>query len=186
MSRRQTGVDHRYLDWLYSWVGRNNDLNPDHTYTLLAEKLHRIEFRYFVPNDDNRAADGIQLRDDFARYFGNHENLRLLRGGPCSVFEMLVALALRADFITNIENYGADYWFWLMIDNLDLSQFQDSTYMDFFPDDLIEDIVNAWMNREYLPNGQGGLFPLVHTKNDQTTVEIWYQLQEYILENWDF
>ena len=73
-----------------------------------------------------------------------------------------------------------------MIDNLDLSQFQDSTYMDFFPDDLIEDIVNAWMNREYLPNGQGGLFPLVRTKNDQTTVEIWYQLQEYILENWDF
>ena len=38
--------------------------------------------------------------------------------------------------------------------------------------------------REYSDNGHGGLFPLKNPKKDQRKVEIWYQMTEYINENY--
>jgi len=40
--------------------------------------------------------------------------------------------------------------------------------------------------RRYSKTGKGGLFPLKHPKKDQTEVEIWYQMQQYVMENFDY
>ena len=36
------------------------------------------------------------------------------------------------------------------------------------------------MNREYEPNGKGGLFTIRGCEEDLTEVEIWYQLNWYL------
>jgi hypothetical protein len=38
------------------------------------------------------------------------------------------------------------------------------------------------VNREYDPDGRGGLFPLDGTHANQREVELWYQMQAYIIE----
>jgi hypothetical protein len=43
---------------------------------------------------------------------------------------------------------------------------------------ILEDLI--W--RTYRPNGQGGFFPLKNPQEDQTKIEIWYQLNEYVME----
>ena len=56
------------------------------------------EFYWFVNNDDNRASDGQYLRILFEQemhdnnYFGDINV-------PCTMFEMLIALAMRIDDI---------------------------------------------------------------------------------------
>ena len=47
-------------------------------------------------------------------------------------------------------------------------------------DDTFEDIY--WLFQD----GFGGLFPLKHAKKDQRKVEIWYQLQNWLMENYEF
>jgi hypothetical protein len=45
----------------------------------------------------------------------------------------------------------------------------------------IDDILTRLIERTYKPNGEGGFFPLPQTDEDQTKVEIWYQMSAYIL-----
>jgi hypothetical protein len=45
-----------------------------------------------------------------------------------------------------------------------------------------EEILDAVIWRTYLPNGQGGFFPLIDFEEDQTQVELWYQMSAFIRE----
>jgi hypothetical protein len=38
------------------------------------------------------------------------------------------------------------------------------------------------IHRYYQPNGHGGFFPLENPQDDQRHVELWYQLNEYVME----
>ena len=69
-----------------------------------------------------------------------------------------------------------EQWFWEMIVNLGLGGMMD----DIFDVEHVEYIVDRFLNREYEPNGRGGLFFIRNCKYDLRRVEIWYQLCWYL------
>jgi hypothetical protein len=141
-------------------------------------RLHDIEFTWFVPYDDNRADDGIQLRRRFA-LVRDDDRLSDYILGPCSVLEMMAALAIRCEeTIMDDAAMGnrTGQWFWGMIHNLGLSPMTD----DKFDRNFVDDAIARLLNREYEPDGRGGLFTVRHCSHDLRTVEIWYQLSWYL------
>ena len=147
------------------------------SYRNLLMHLHNIEFTWFVPNDDNRADDGIQVRRRFA-LSRNDIGLQRYLNGPCSVLEMMVGLALRCEEWMDNTDFGnrTGQWFWGMINNVGLSSMRDSK----FDREYVDDVIARLLNRQYEPNGKGGLFTVKHCNHDLRTVEIWCQLSWYL------
>jgi hypothetical protein len=98
--------------------------------------------------------------------------------GPCSVLEMLIALAIRCEDLTDDPGLGdrTAQWFWEMITTMGLSTMHDSNYNEW----LVNDVVTRFLNREYDPDGRGGLFRVRNWDRDMRTAEIWHQLMAYI------
>jgi hypothetical protein len=170
-------LDLRYLEWIHSEVEPNWLRSPKKTYTRLLETLYGIEFVWSVPNDGNRLEDGRALRGEFLDIFSIAPDRSWL-SRPCSMLEMLVALSRRIAFETGIENHD---WFWTLLDNMDIT-FPDNgwKFRTFY---TVQDRVKDVIYREYHPNGKGGLFPLRYPAEDQRNVEIWYQMNAYVIEN---
>lgn len=142
-------------------------------------ELHNIEFRYSIQMDENRADDGIELRYRFAREKRCEDYDIDYLDGPCSVLEMMIALAIRCEEdIMDDPSYGnrTGQWFWGMVVNLGLGSMTDSRYNKRFVDNCID----IFLNREYEPDGRGGLFRIRNCEYDLRTVEIWYQLCWYL------
>lgn len=174
-------LDERYFVWLYSELADETTRDPTETYWLLCERLHTIEFHSIVRNDENRALDGLELRDEFYEDTGEPYSPDWDSLG-CSMFELMIALSRRASFQTG----GApSSWFWQMITNLELKKYNDSVFHAAIAD-AVEHMMNVIVSRQYEPNGRGGFFPLRDPKGDQREVEIWYQLSAYLQENYDF
>jgi len=125
-----------------------------------------------IPNDQNRSQDGINLRQEYGNVTGNS----LPPMGPCRMLEFLIGLAIRlnaADYDPAMPDRVGS-WFWALIDNLGIIK----------GDDLwIEDSLERINTRDYSSDGSGGLFPLRRPKEDQRNVEVWYQMQAYLMEN---
>ena len=166
-----------YFSWLCDLIDRGR-FSKDISYEKLLEHLHNIEFTWFIPKDDNRAHDGLMLR----RRFGlTREDLSLQTylTGPCSVLEMMVALAVRCEEnIMDDSRLGnrTGQWFWGMIRNLGLSSMNDSS----FDTEYVDDKIAIFLNRQYAPDGRGGLFTVKDYPQDMRTVEIWCQLSWYL------
>lgn len=163
-----------YFDWLYDIVCRGR-FAKSISYRRLLEYLRTYEFRFIIPNDINRAKDGIDLRRRYYLMTGNN----ITDKGPCSVLEMMVALAIRCEeTIMDNPSFGdrTGQWFWSMINTLGLSNMTDER----FDEDYVRDKIDIFLNREYEPNGQGGLFKIRHCGHDLRKVEIWYQLCWYL------
>lgn len=167
-------LDDQYLTWLYDQVGDVKDRSRSRTYWNLFRQLYSIEFFWLVPNDDNRAEDGRALREEWA----NEYRLNLdpaWRSRGCSFLEMLIALSRRTAF----ESDGrTETWFWHLIDNLGLS---DCTDRYSYDQTEVDARIHAVIYREYDRNGRGGLFPMRRAFKDQRHVEIWYQMNAYLL-----
>jgi hypothetical protein len=170
-----------YLQWLCDKVDRRGSDNGPQ-YRELAANLHKREFKAIIPNDDNRAEDGKKLRECFALETGMEDTEYL--DDPCSILEMLVAVAQRMDFILFDPELGdrTAKWFWILIKNLGLEY-----YMPGDPDANKKSRYNSvvlkkLVERTYASNGRGGLFPLRRPPNDQREEEIWYQMSHYIDE----
>lgn len=169
--------DEGYFDWLYSQALARSR-SPRRKYLNLAKHLFTKPFVWFVPNDDNRVEDGRYLRYEYLQERGiqvDDDWVDL----DCSFLEMLVALARRAAE----ESLASEKeWFWIFLCNLDLDRFNDAIpYDDCLVD--VEEALDQVIERTYEPDGSGGLFPLVHPEEDQRGVELWYQLNAYLLEN---
>lgn len=169
-------LDDSYLEWLYCQVGNGKLKNPRRTHWTLLRQLYGTEFVWLIPNDDNRVADGIELRYEFVHDYEIVDPPEHWMVLGCSFLEMLVALSRR--FAFEADGEPAD-WFWHMMDNLGLRQFNDSTK---FNPAQVDAILKRVIWRQYDEDGRGGLFPLRDPKRNQRDVEIWYQLGEYILE----
>ena len=184
---RYLSIHDDYFRWLYGLVGLDNERYSK--FWRLLGRLYNKEFYWTIPNDDNRLEDGLYLRTDYAedRGYVTEDVLNVL-DGPCTVLEMMVALAIRAkrdvcdDYIDDHNSI-----FWDMINNLGFCErrFQDGY---FGPKEIVEvdEKLEIMMNRSYDKTGKGGLFPLKNWENDQRRVEIWYQMQKYVLENYVF
>ena len=150
----------------------------------LFRLLHETEFIYILEMDANRADDGSDLRYRFAweSHLETHEVEDYLDDRPCSVLEMMVALAQRCEeHITDDPDSGnrTGKWFFEMIESLGLLDMDDGN----FDKVAAADILVRFMRREYLPSGQGGLFTISDPAYDMRTAEIWYQMMWYLNEN---
>lgn len=174
-------LDELYFKWLYSQVASPRLRNPERLYWSLARILYTTEFDWFVPNDDNRAEDGRDLRLEFRQTLRNPSVMDdEWLGLPCSIFEMLIGISRRLAFESGFEG-EASAWFWILIDNLDLRRFNDSAYKNSDLGEVVY-ILQRLSNRTYDYDGRGGLFPLSYPEEDQRHVELWYQLNAYLLE----
>lgn len=163
-----------YFEWLYSMVCDK----PNMHYRRLLMHLHNVEFTYFVGNDDNRAEDGMDLRDLFA-YDRNYRDVELALDDPCSVLEMLVALAHRCEeHIMEDLDIGdrTGQWFWLMIENMGLLDMDDDNY----DEEVVDDAIRVLLNREFEPDGARGIFSIPNCKYDLREVEFWFHLCWYL------
>jgi hypothetical protein len=164
----------RYLDYLCSQVIAVKALERMHE---LCEIMHSIEFipMYQAGNDDNRLADGLDVRIQWMETI-DASGLQ----GPVSFLEMLVGLTRRAEFLR--DELTAPEWGWEIIRNLELDQMWDplSQRKRRKVIDTIESVI--W--RTYRRNGEGGMFPLKSTEYDQRKIELWHQLNLYVMENY--
>lgn len=174
------GINADYFEWLYEGMCGDR-YSKNVSYRKLLERLHSINFRYTIPNDRNRASDGKNLRYSFAVAEGCEDNPEMITEyleGPCSVFEMMVALAQRCESVMDDPKIGdrTGQWFWGMIANLGLNGMTDNRYDEQY----VNDVINRFLDREYKSNGRGGLFTIRNCEYDLRDVEIWYQLCWYL------
>lgn len=147
------------------------------SYERLCSYINGISFLYdphFV-TDGNRIDDGLELR---SLYFHDTGKSSGMPSNEASVFEVMVALAIRIDRDIMGEPGTIDpkKWLLIMFENLGLKEDTDE-------DDIskkIEDLIY----RRYKANGEGSLFPLKKSKLDQRGISIWDQMNEYMVENY--
>jgi hypothetical protein len=162
-----------YLRWLESQI---RDGQRDQTYWDLIKIMFEKRFDALVPHDDNRMQDGLDLRTEFCH--SNHISMDALHFlGVCSFLEVLIGLSHRLEF-----NAGGNHrqWAWQLLDNLELTKMIDP--LPKRKATQINHILDAVIRRTYKPDGQGGFFPLAWPDEDQTKVELWYQMAAYIHE----
>jgi hypothetical protein len=169
-------LDELYLQWLYSQVDSVRLKSPQRTHWSLFRVLYDKEFVWLVPNDDNRVEDGRKLRFEFLEELGVDTVDRNWMDLGCSFMEMLIGLSRRLAFEADGE---PSEWFWHLLRNLELDEYTDR---DHIPYREVNDILDTVIWRTYRKDGQGGLFPLHRPREDQTQVEIWAQLNAYLLE----
>ena len=173
-------IEEAYFNWLYTKVLRTPGNTPSNSYQSLIFALHSTPYQWLVSGDDNRAADGIDLRYEFLNLLRidseevDQEWLDL----ECSVLEMLIAFARRCSFQTALDDKE---WFWIFLTNLNLSEISDGSYREYQND--IYPIISTFVGREYDRHGRGGLFPMPFSRKDQRRIEVWYQFSEYLVEN---
>lgn len=177
MTRRDK-IENEYYKWLSHRIG-GDIYDGVVSYEKLLMALHNKPFRWDIPRDENRYEDGLSLRYRFILNTDHEEYEVEYIEGPCSVLEMMTALAIHCE--ENIMDDPAigdrtSQWFWGMINSLGLSSMDDKHFDKGFVDDILE----RFLDREYEPNGKGGLFTIKNIDCDLTLVEIWHQLCWYL------
>lgn len=171
-----SSLEELYFEWLVEQVG-SSPARSRKTYSRLLKQMYLKEFVWVIANDDNRLADGRDLLQEYLELypFPLSEQLRVDVG--CSMLELLIVLARRLEF----EGEGTiQDWFWELIDNCGLASYHDTRTGRFESD--VDYILERLIWRTYKRDGQGGLFPLQDAQQDQREVELWYQLNAYLLE----
>lgn len=170
-------IRNQYFEWLYNYVCKGR-VNDKVSYRKLFMLLHNTEFTFYIREDFNRARDGIDLRYRFANVINDNHVIDIL-DEPCSVLEMILALAIRTEeTIMDDPRYGdrTNQWFWGMISTLELSYMTD----DNFDRDKANKKIYNFLERQYSPDGKGGLFYIRNCNEDLTQVDIWSQLCWYL------
>lgn len=182
LTKRIAEVRQDYFDWLCNIIGVENE---HESFVLLANDLWNTEFVSLVPHDENRIGDVMQLRKQYLDEVNCYDGW-YLDGFPCNMLEVLIALAGRMDFeISEPEDFSnhTAIFFWDMMRNLGLDRYADEVYVQNGGMENVKKILKKMIWREYEGDGHGGLFPLCRPHEDQRKVELWYQMQEYLNEN---
>lgn len=180
MSKVLDILNNEYFEWLCSLVSEG-ERPKDLSYRKLLIHLHNTEFRYSILRDRNRASDGTNLRYRFALLHEHEYQTQVVMDvleGPCSILEMMIALALRCETIMDDASIGdrTGQWFWGMIRSLGLGAMFDNR----FDKRLVTNALERFLNREYDPDGKGGLFRIRGCRTDLRNVEIWHQMCWYL------
>jgi len=171
ISMTSHAIEQDYLDWLQDQVATP----ADRSYSQLFRELAHKEFVWLIPNDDNRLADGLELRQE---YFSPYDLDTAEEGA--SVLEVLIGLSRRLAFIAEGD---AENWAWQLVENLELTKCYDPLGARKLRD--LDNKLDALIWRTYHMDGQGGFFPLAWPEEDQRKVELWYQLNAYVEEQPD-
>ena len=165
----------------FNWMCRLVSDERRSGYHRLLKFLDSVIFQYTIPMDGNRADDGIDLRYRFGyeNGYSNAEVALYLDVTPCSVLEMMVAMAFRCEeHIMSDPDIGdrTSIWFWDMVNSLGLGDMVN----DNFDIDRADYIIDCFLNRKYSRNGEGGLFTVPNCARDMRTVELWAQMNWYL------
>lgn len=166
-----------YFGWL-CMIGMPDGFERS-KYSSLLKTLMDTEFLWILSRDENRAEDGLEMRSLYEEETGEG----CQADGPCSVLEMLIALSIRCDqelmYDPEDEN-RADKWFWMILENLGLTEFTDKKYDE---EDVLW-ILSQWMDRNYGHDGRFCPFFIPKTATRFRRTELWNQLNWYL--NWRF
>ena len=177
-----------YFQWLCDLVHCEK---KEKSYYKLLKIMFDTEFLVKNKNDINRGVDGCELRTDYYCDCGVPEKDQLFPG-TCSILEMIIGISKRMMF--ELAKDGDDdesyfyHYFWEILDNLHLTWFDDKK-IEWNPCQntiRIKEILRILNERKYQKNGEGGMFPLRNPSKNQKRVEIWYQMQAYINEKYNF
>lgn len=172
-----------YFQWLCMRVGIPNE----HPCLKMAAELHSLIFlpQEAIETDRNRANDGLQLRVEFIERYGIQGSSG--NRGPCTMLEFLIGLSRRMSFVmgTDENDLHTKHYFWKLIENLRLGKLDDERWDILNGEFYVGEAVDRVLFRNYEWDGSGGLFPLKKCRHDQRKVEIWYQMQSWLLESGD-
>lgn len=153
----------------YFWWLSNLVHTSPSPWSALFEYLDRIEFVWDVLGDENRAIEGLSLRERFfaetsQTYDGNH---------ACTVLEMLIAFSERCGFQTDTAN---ETWFWIFLSNLGIYE---PVVKSYESDRFVGDRIRVFLLRKYGPLCDGGIFPIWEGP-DMRRLELWFQFMNYL------
>lgn len=179
-----SSFNRRYLKWIVAMLGGEH-------HVLLFKQLHDIIFRWDpdVPMDENHEHDGRNVRELFQDETG-YPIPQVAQDWPASFLEVLVSLSVTMEkqiMHAPGNGDGTAAWFWMLLTNINLANCDDEWMKEnrHNGEFYISSRVNDVMFRHYGPDGKGGLFPLDEPRADQRKVELWYQMNAYVLEkNW--
>lgn len=169
-------LDDRYLTWLYGQISDAKIRKGSKTYWKLLQQLNATEFLDDFPNDENRSADGKELRVQWAYEAHEVPEVEWLTL-PCSFLELLLGLAKRMAFQAEMTT---EFWFWQLLKNLNFDEFHDKSG---YSRNFVKRRMSVVNDRAYDHMGNGGLFPLRNPSQDQRDVDLWYQMCEYIVQD---
>lgn len=177
-------LENEYFEWLFNKVCADR-YSEEISFRKLLAHLHRTEFVYSISMDKNRASDGVDLRYRYSCECNKSFSLRDeyivsdFMNKPCSVLEMMIALAVRCEESIMDDPAKGDrttQWFWGMVVSLGLGSMTD----DVYDRRIVDDIVTCFLERKYKSDGRGGLFTIRNCREDMRKKEIWYQLCHYL------
>ena len=179
-----TPIDEQYFDWMVNKIFNKGE---EHTYLAIAREMNTVLFEYSIAMDENRQKDAQDLRYKFGNECGYSEAeiCRTLDIQAPTLFEVIVALLVRVqenvlcdlDSNTTNQEIFSDILKSLKIDDItgpynlsgdEVSRFYDAIWLLY--------------SRKYSYYGEGGLFTVVHPKQDMRDTEIWYQFMWYLDE----
>lgn len=171
-------INNAYFDWIYDLVcgGR---FSEDISYRKVLMELHSTNFIFKIRKDRGRASDGVHLRYRFPYEELGIDDIERYITGPCSVLEMMLALAIRCEETIMVNPAYGDRtgeWFWGMMNSLGLGSMTD----DIYDKAEVKSIIKRFLKRDYEPNGKGGLFTIHGCEDDLRRVEIWFQMTWYL------
>ena len=175
----QNEIEDEYFEWLYRYVD-NDRFHKKISYRKMIRYLFDEPFRWTIPKDENRALDGIGLRRRYAIELGfDDDYFKDYLDGPCSVLEVIIALALRIEeTIMDDPTIGdrTSQWIWIMLGSLGLESMTD----DRFDIDLVQWTIDQFLDRNFDPDGKGSLFRIPNCRFDLRGTEIWIQMLWYL------
>ena len=170
----------KHFEWpenYYIWLCDLVDLEAHGEYSNLFSFLYDTEFVWSVAKDSNRAGDGKMLREDYTHEvswfdisYGEWLN------EPCSLLEMLIALArrTRVDLMPEFDITDSD-WFWIFIKNLGFDRYDDRCVFD-------EKFVTLFQKKV----ANFGFCVTFFEKRAFMGADIWQKLQCWLAKNYDF
>lgn len=169
-----------YFSWMCQLVYTPRFENDPNGYSRLLAYLDSKPFIYTIALDSNRESDGIRLRYHYA-YFHNipYEVVTpILDNRPCSMLELMVALACKCEDIMSDPAQGVrtSQWFWEMVGSLGLSACNDSHFDEAYADQVL----SIFYSNAYRQDGFGGLFFIPNSPNDMRQADIWTQMHWYL------
>ena len=149
----------RYFHWLLKFIG--NGYCRKNGYFELLRYLFNTNYRWFISMDENRAADGVDLRHRFTVECNeDQEDSYIYLSGPASVLEVLIALSIKMEYIArgSIDLSKSGQWFWGMIKCLSILDCYDGN----FDEGKVNYFLEGWMDPEseiaIFPDGKGELW----------------------------
>lgn len=164
--------DKNYYQWLVKQIRVPVEARElDTVFSIMFD----TEFVWLIGNDENRIADGRDLRVEYL-------NRKHIDGDvdsePISFLEVLIGLSRRIAFLVERK---PEFEAWRLVKNLKLGGFRDP--LDSREVAKVKQTLERVIWRGYRPDGSGGFFPLTNPQNDQSKAEIWSQMNAYIQEN---